>query len=73
LFNSLRFMEEIIIGNCYWCGCALYKENKPEHIIKKSFGGAITSNRILCDAHNNLLGSSIDKRISDELEFLYDS
>jgi hypothetical protein len=61
------------MGNCYWCGCELNENTSPEHIIKKSFGGNITSRKILCDKDNNHLGITIDDRISNEMDYMYDS
>jgi hypothetical protein len=62
------------MANCYWCGCELNEQtNSIEHIIKQSFGGTITSNKILCKTHNNYFGITIDARISNEMDYMYDS
>jgi hypothetical protein len=61
------------MNECYWCLKELDANTAPEHIIKASFGGSLTSNKILCNTHNNYLGSTIDQKISMELDYLYDS
>lgn len=49
--------------DCYLCEID-FKNSGPsnEHLFPKSFGGKISKQRILCDYHNNQLGSTIDSK-----------
>ncbi|MGF1718381.1 HNH endonuclease, partial [Photobacterium chitinilyticum] len=48
---------------CYLCGHAIKLEDKSdEHIIPNALGGRLKSDRVLCEKHNNELGTSNDAK-----------
>jgi hypothetical protein len=61
------------MATCYVCGDSLHEKTRPEHVIKKSFGGSIASRKLVCDKHNEEFNRDIDKEISDELDWMHDS
>lgn len=55
---------------CYFCGNNLDKNNQTEeHIIQNSFGGRLKSKNILCRKCNSILGSKIDAKLYNNLNF----
>jgi hypothetical protein len=48
---------------CYLCGTSVQdKDKSEEHIIPNAIGGRIKSDRILCEIHNNQLGTINDAK-----------
>jgi hypothetical protein len=48
----------------------LTSDTKPEHILHNALGGRKTSRCLICSAHNNTFGSTIDKEIATQVEVI---
>src|SRR4051812_14744058 len=55
---------------CIFCDRELQQKTKPEHILQSALGGRKTSRSIVCDGHNETLGSTIDKALSEQVQVI---
>lgn len=54
-------------GRCTFCEELL--DGSEEHILLSAIGGRKRSRRVICGGHNNELGSTIDRALTDQLAF----
>lgn len=55
---------------CIFCDAALTPDTKLEHILLSALGGRKKTKRVICSAHNNTFGSTIDAALSKQVEVL---
>ena len=58
------------MANCIFCGSALSRKTKPEHVILNALGGRKTTTQVICSACNNYFGNSIDKALTDQVKVI---
>lgn len=56
--------------DCIFCGSALDRRTKPEHVLLNALGGRKTTTQVICSACNNRFGNGIDKALTDQVEVI---
>lgn len=57
-------------GKCLFCDSDLDEDTKPEHILQSALGGRKTSQRLICSAHNELFGATMDRAVAEQVRFI---
>jgi hypothetical protein len=58
------------IAVCIFCDNALSSDTKPEHILQSALGGRKTTRRVICTAHNEQFGETIDDALAKQVAFI---
>lgn len=58
------------MANCIFCGTALDRSTKPEHILLNALGGRKTTTEVICSNCNNRFGSGIDNALASQAEVI---
>jgi len=55
---------------CIFCDNDVTPDTKPEHILLNALGGRKTTRGVVCTAHNEGFGSTIDKGLTDQVPII---
>jgi hypothetical protein len=55
---------------CIFCENELTDDTKPEHVLLATLGGRKTTRRVICSAHNETFGETIDKEVGRQVTVL---
>lgn len=56
--------------DCIFCGSALDRQTKPEHVLLNALGGRKTTSQVICSECNNRFGNGIDKAFAGQIEVI---